>query len=141
MGYFAKILLIYLGLAIAISIAAPTMVFNGSSPADTTLLSWFDMSYDSTTGNYSYDPSGQLAINETGAFGTSGANPTSGWIDTLSQVFDWVKLVFKTLGSPITLMTTGAMVDAPAGLVFIIGIPLVFMLVIGLIGFIRSGQL
>jgi hypothetical protein len=57
-------------------------------------------------------------------------------------VFDWVKLIFKALFSPIILLTGGAVsgdATIATGLLLILGIPAVFLMIVGLIIWIRSG--
>jgi hypothetical protein len=136
-------------IAIAMCFAAPQYVFTGNSSAENTVLGWFNVGY--TPG--STDISGISISNSTG-FSSSASNATSsftsatnpaggsgilGFIDPIFQIFSWVKLFFVVIFSPIILLTGPAMAGAPAGLVLLITLPLVFMTILGLIIWIRSG--
>jgi hypothetical protein len=146
MAFLIKALMLYLVLAIAVSCAAPQFIFtNVNSPAEKTFLSWFNLHYDGTNivmGNSTLASSTDSASKAfTDASSPSSAGSLLGWIDPIFQVFSWIPLIFKALFSPIILLASPAMAGAPPGIMFILGIPLVFMTIIGLIGFIRSGQL
>jgi hypothetical protein len=153
MGMFTNALMLYLCLAIALSCAAPTVVFGdgGNSPAQKTFLSWFN------NGNSIYDGSGTngegLSIsstklsrdlgNATSDFSKPkdiGSNLRMTFIDPIFQIMSWIGLIFIVLGTPIALLS-GGLVGAPPILVVILGIPLVFMMLIGIIAFFRSGQI
>jgi hypothetical protein len=145
MGFFAKGLMLYLVLAIAVTCAAPQFVFTGGSPAESTLLSWFNLHYDGTsvtmTNTTLSSQTNTAAEGFTQTTTPATAGSLLGWIDPIFQVFSWIPLIFKALFSPIILLSSGAMAGAPPGIMLILGIPLVFMMIIGLFGFLRSGQL
>ena len=149
MAFLQRGLLIYLAIAVAMCFAAPQYIFTGDSSAESTVLGWFNIGY--TPG--STDITG-VSINNNTAFSGSASNATStftsatnpaggsgilGFIDPIFQIFSWIKLFFVVIFSPIILLTGPAMAGAPAGLVFLIVIPLVFMTLVGLIIWIRSG--
>lgn len=148
-GFLQRGILLYLMLAIAIVFAAPEVVFTNpnGSPAEATLLSWFDLDttdyYDLHFRNESNPQLSSSTIgNETNAFITptspSGSGGILGWLDPLYQVFSWVTLIFKMLFSPIILLTDPR-VAMPFSVVLLIGIPLVILFIVGLISWIRSG--
>lgn len=150
-GFLQRGVLLYLMLAIAIVFAAPQVVFTNpsGSPAQNTLLSWFDLD-TSDYSNLHFRNESVPALNpstignETNAFITptspSGSGGILGWLDPLYQVFSWVTLLFKMLFSPILLLTDPR-IAMPFSVVLLIGIPLVLLFIIGLIGWIRSGIL
>lgn len=153
MGFFQRGLLIYLCLAIAICFAAPSVVFNSGSAADNTVLSWFNLAYNPANCVGQVDQSNCITMtssvvsdnvgNTTGSFTTitspSSSGSLIGFIDPVFQVFSWIPLVFKVLFSPIILLSSSAMAGAPPQIMLMFGIPLVFMTIIGLIIWIRSG--
>lgn len=146
MGFFQRGLLIYLCIAIAIAMTMPSAIFNGNTPADNTVLSWFNLNYNSTSGNITMQNTTAASGLPTGSFQTptSPASSSSiiGFIDPIYQVFSWVGTVFKVLFSPIILLTSPAVAGdstIASGLLFIIGIPAVLLMIVGLLVWIRSG--
>lgn len=141
-GFLQRGLLLYLLIAIIMVFAAPQYVFSGNTPADKTVLAWFDMTYDNNTGSVSMG--GNFSSSQYGtAYGTmndptspAGANGILGFIDVFYQVFDWVKLFFKVIFSPILLFTN---VGMPTPIILILAVPLVLLFILGIIGWIRSG--
>lgn len=148
-GFLQRGILLYLCLAIAISFAAPDVVFDNlqGTPLGNNMLSWFDLKYDGTNVNFYNTTNPQFSNTGLVTNATQDiANPTTsssgggllGWIDTLYQVFDWIRLFFDMLFSPILLLTH-PLIAMPSSIVLIIGIPLVIMFIVGLIAWIRSG--
>jgi hypothetical protein len=148
MGFLQRGMLIYLGIAIAICMTMPSVIFSGGSPAENSVLSWFNLNYDSTTNTVSMQnttTSTQISSG-TDRF-LSPTSPSSsgsllGFVDPVYQVFSWIPLFFKVLFSPIILLMSPATTGAPvlaSSLLFIIGIPATFLMIIGLIIWIRSG--
>lgn len=149
MGFLMKGVLLYLLLAIAIAFAAPHMIFSSGSPADNTVLSWFNVRIDANDSIY-YDIGNYSASGDAGAgianLSTIPPLPTGsgflmGWIDPLLKVFSWVGTFGKVLFSPIIIFTKPEMSGAPIAILLIIGIPIVALFIIGLIGWIRSGEM
>ena len=157
MAFLQRGLLIYLFIALAMVFAYPQAIFNGNTPADNTVLSWFNLALNTTCTNvpgqtdfsncvYIPNSASQFSNtvgNNTNTF-TTPSSPSSsgsiiGFLDPVFQVFSWVGLFFKIIFSPIILLTSGVMVGAPTALILLFGIPLVFLMIIGLITFIRSG--
>jgi hypothetical protein len=145
MGFFQRGLLLYLCLAIAMAFAAPQVIFSGNSPADVTLLSWFSVNYDNSTGDISYvngssGLQGDAGTNAAESFGASRTTVTgflSFIIDGLWQVWSWVAAIFKVLFSPIILLTSPDL-HIPTPIIFVFAIPLTFLFIIGLIMWIRG---
>jgi hypothetical protein len=143
MGFLQRGLLIYMCLAIAMTFAAPQEVFSGGSPAENTVLSWFNINYDDGTGVVSMGDSTTSSNVDTSGL-TDPTSPGSsgsilGFLDPLYQVWSYVKLIFKVLFSPIIILTGPSMTGAPLPIVLILGVPLVFLTILGLIFWIRSG--
>lgn len=149
MGFLQRGLLIYLCIAIAVCMTMPSVLFNGNTPAENSVLSWFNLVYDPVTDTVTM---GNTTASTNIASGTAGfetpSSPSSsgsliGFIDPVFQVFSWVKLIFKVIFSPLILLTSPALVGGSPilanALMFIIGIPLVFLTIVGLIIWIRSG--
>jgi hypothetical protein len=141
MGFFQRGLLLYLCLAIAMAFAAPQVVFNGDSPAENNLLSWFNVERNVTDNT--------LSISDNSSFGgavdtdaeesfTATKSPLLGALDTLWQVFSWVGVIFKVIFSPIIVLTAPEL-NMPTAVIFVFAIPLTFLFIVGLIGWIRSG--
>lgn len=144
-GFLQRGLLLYLFVAIAVSMAVPDVIFGNGSPAGNSVMSWFDIdsSYTGTT---------PIITNQSDYFGDVGnatnslntlSSPSSsggilGWIDPLYQIFSWIPLMFRVLFSPVILLTD-ARVAMPGIVILIFAIPLVLMFILGLIGWIRSG--
>jgi len=134
-GFLQRGLLLYLFLAIAVSFAAPDVIFANGSPAGNNVLSWFDLSYNDVTGDVTASP--QFATDTQVQNATSGLETPSaisqsggilGWLDPLFQVFSWIPLIFKVLFSPILLLTN-PLIAMPTSVILIIGIPLVLLIV------------
>jgi hypothetical protein len=150
MGFLLKGSLLYLLLAVALAFGAPGTVFNGTNPTDATFLSWFNIRLDPATNVISYDTS---TYDPTGAASSSFGNLTAQWqaptnqgtffsgLDPLFQVFSWIGTFGKMLFSPIIMLTKPEMTGAPIAILFIIAIPIVLLFLIGIIGWIRSGEL
>jgi hypothetical protein len=147
MGFLMKGVLLYLLLAISIAFAAPHMIFSSGSPADNTVLSWFNVRIDSNDSIY-YNT---INYSSTGDAGPRVANlstipplPTGtgflAGIDPLLQVFSWVGTFGKMLFSPIVIFTNPEMSDAPIALLMLIGIPVVVLFILGIIIWIRNGE-
>jgi hypothetical protein len=126
----------------------PSVLFDGNTPAENSVLSWFNLEYNPVTDKVTLaSTTTSTAIDgATGSFETptspSGSGSILGFIDPVYQVFSWIPLIFKVLFSPIILVTSPAFAgDATlsSALLFIIGIPLTFMMIVGLIVWIRSG--
>lgn len=151
MGFFQRGLLLYLCLAIAIAFAAPSVIFhNTNSPADMTLLSWFNVNYDNSSGSgditYNQGSSGlqgDAGVQANASFSASRtqANTLGGFltfiIDGLWQVWNWITAIFKVLFSPIILLTSPNL-NLPTPIIFVFAIPLTFLFIIGLIMWIRG---
>lgn len=141
-GFLQRGLLLYLMIAIIMVFAAPQVVFSGTSPAKTTVLGWFDMTYDPVTGvvtqggNFSSDKYSDAASSMNQPTSPAGAGGILGFIDVFYQVFSWVVLFFQIIFSPIYLLTS---VNMPFGIVLILGVPLVLLFILGIISWIRSG--
>lgn len=158
MGFLQRGLLIYMCIAIAICMSMPGQLFNGNTPAENSVLSWFDLAYDSNTGQVTMQGSNSSTNIASGTDRLQNpTNPASsgsliGFIDPVFQVWSWIQLIFKVLFSPVVLLTNSGgtanpiiadhgQINSPLqmGLMFIFVIPLVFMTIIGLIIWIRSG--
>jgi len=157
MAFLQRGLIIYLFIALAMTFAYPQAIFNGNTPADNTVLSWFNLALNQTCinvpgqtdfSNCVYVPGSITAFsntvgNNTATF-TTPSSPSSsgsliGFLDPVFQVFSWIGLFFKVIFSPIIMLTSPIMTGAPTALTLLLGIPLVFLMIIGLITFIRSG--
>ena len=146
-GFLQRGILLYLFVAIAVSMAVPQVIFDNGSPAGNSVMSWFDLdsSYTGTT---------PIVTNTSDYFGTgvtsdaqsslsSQTSPSQsggilGWLDPLFQVFSWVPMIFRVIFSPIILLTDSR-VAMPGIVILIFAIPLVLLFIIGLIAWIRSG--
>jgi len=148
MGFLQRGLLIYLCIAIAICMTMPQIIFNGNTPADNSVLSWFNLNYDSTTNSISIGNTTTSTNIQSGTdrflspTSPSGSGSILGFLDPVFQIFTWIPLIFKVMFSPIILLTSAAVTgDAviSSALLLIIGIPAVFLMIVGLITWIRSG--
>lgn len=155
MGFLQRGLLLYLCIALAIAFASPQIIFSGNSPAQNTVLSWFNLQLNQSClvttastdqSNCIVTSSAQInpyVSNYSSSFTTPSSPASSGsligFIDPVFQVFSWVGVFFKTLFSPIILLSSPAMAGAPPAIMLLFGIPIVFMLIVGLIIWIRSG--
>jgi hypothetical protein len=149
MGFLQRGLLIYLTIAIAVCMTMPSVIFdNPNNAAERSVLSFFNLELNSTTGLVQ---TSSTTTSDTIASGTDGftkpSSPSSsgsllGFIDPVFQVFEWIGLFFKVLFSPIILLISPAAAGSAVlsnALLMIIGIPLVFMMIVGLVIWIRSG--
>ena len=144
MGFLQRGLLIYLTIAIAVCLTMPSIIFNNNgNPAERSVLSFFNMDYDNSTGDFAITSTTTSSNLDSGTSGfTQPSSPSSsgsllGFIDPVFQVFNWIGIFFKVLFSPIILLTSpelsaGAGV-LPTALLFIIGLPLVLMMLVGLV--------
>lgn len=154
MGFLQRGILIYLAIAIAVAMSMPSAIFNSGSPADNTVLSWFNLQYNPGTDTIQMKNTTNNGLNSglpTSNFGTPSSPASSGsligFIDPVYQVFSWIGTVFKVVGSPLYLLSGGSAavadtsVNSPMqmGLLLIFVIPLTLLMVIGLIIWIRSG--
>lgn len=150
MSFFQRGLLIYLCIAIAVCMSAPQIIFDSGTPAENSVLSWFQLQYDSNTNSVTMINSslsnnvnsGTESFQKTSSPAASGS--LLGFIDPIYQVFSWIPLIFKVIFSPIILLTGGsaAVVGNSAistGLMFVFAIPAVFLMIIALIMWLRSG--
>ena len=150
-GFLQRGVLLYLCLAIAVCFAAPEVVFDTEltkAPVDNTMLSWFDLESDGTSVDFRNTSKPDWSNDPLLANATAGLDnyktPSStgggllGWLDPLFQVFEWIKLLFRIIFSPILLLIDPR-IAMPSSIVLIIGIPLVIMMIIGMISWIRSG--
>lgn len=152
-GFLQRGVLLYLCLAIAVCFAAPEVVFDTygtGNTRDNTMLSWFDLQNygDGVEFKNTSDPnfaSGNVILDNATAGldnykspSTSQGGSLLGWLDPLFQVFDWIRLIFRIIFSPILLLTDPE-IAMPSSILLIIGIPLVIMMIIGMISWIRSG--
>jgi len=148
MGFIERGLLLYLVMAIACVFIAPTIIFNGSSPADSTVLSWFNIEYTNNEARITSATLSSDANNATNNLAGAQTSATSGL--TLLSIFDpigqfvsgavsWFKLFFKVLFSPIVLLSSPEFSGMHPAVMFIFGIIPVFLVIIGIIVFIRSG--
>lgn len=145
-GFLQRGLLLYLIVAICITFTAPEVIFDSGSPRDNTVLSWFDMTYNESSGevitNNQWGSGSSSEINNSMTQtnpASSGSGSILGFLDPLFQVFSWIGLIFKVIFSPITIMID-PLVSMPSGVVLIIGVPLVLLMIFGLISWIRSGM-
>jgi len=142
MGYLERGLLLYLLLALAITFAYPQVVFTGQ--AGETVLQWFDVSYNSSTDTVSVGSAmSSSATNATADLAIAPDTSGTGFLylfDPIFQVLSWFLLIFAILFSPIMLLGSGnpGMAGAPTAVVFMIGLPLVLLMVIALIKFFRG---
>ena len=149
MAFLLKGILVYLLLAIAVTMWAPQVIFNSGSPSDATVLSWFKIKLDANNQPY-YDTGGAYALNGSAATSvaqmgnvpiTPSGNPTllTG-LDSLFQVFSWIATFGKVLFSPIIIFSSPAMTGAPMALLWIFAIPIVLLFLVSIIAWIRSGE-
>jgi hypothetical protein len=149
MGFLAKGVLLYLLLAVAIAFAAPSIIFSSDSPSDSTVLSWFNIRLNSTDNSIYYNTTTYSITGEANTsysqLLTTPALPTGtgflGFIDPLLHVFSWIATFGKVLVSPIIMFTHPEMTGAPIAILMIIGIPIVLLFLLGIIGFIRNGEM
>jgi hypothetical protein len=150
MGFLLKGVLLYLLLSIAIALAVPNIVFENGSPTDATVLGWFNKSIKLDSNNniyqvpeaYSLDGDVQDTISNLSMVPQL---PTGtgflGFIDPLLHTFGFIGTIAKVFASPIIVMSKPEMTGIPIGFILIIIIPLVALFIIGLIGWIRSGEM
>ena len=146
-GFLQRGILLYLFVAIAVSMAVPQVIFDNGSPAGNSVMSWFDLdsTYTGTTPivTNTSDYFGNAVTSDAQSSLSSQTSPSQsggilGWLDPLFQVFSWVPMMFRVIFSPIILLTDSR-VAMPGIVVLIFAIPLVLLFILGLIGWIRSG--
>lgn len=151
MSWIAKGLLMYLFLAMAFSFAYPEAVFctqsspiacENGKPLATTPLTWFDMSYNQNTGNITLSGVGDSAYNSTHSLSVVQKGGSVGTVllifEPIGQILQWFALIFAVIISPITIFTSPIMAGAPIAITFLFAIPLVFIVMVGLVFWIRG---
>lgn len=135
MGLLTKILMIYLFLSIGALMYNPSAVLGNSKQADT-VLSFFNIN------ETNYQNFGSFNVSSEGSNANQGmlAPPVEKpnfllLIDPVFQIFEWIKIIFKVITAPIQLLVYSA---APWQLQYILGLPLVFLLLIAIILIIRG---
>lgn len=144
MALWQKMIMIYLAIAIGCAFWQPAIVFNNAE----TPLSYFDIDSSnwnttktiSTSSNLgtaidraSQEGSNQQPIN---SGGTTSFNPINFIIDTTYAIIKFVQLLFNIIFAPIDIMVVGLF---PVELIYILGVPLVLMLIISIMGWIKTG--
>ena len=147
MGFLEKGLIIYLCLAIACVFWQPSIIFEGSEQGNSVLSFIGINSYNQTTNEPIIDPVGSTSNdvnNSNSQLSTSRTSETSLGnfqfiVDPIFNAFGWVNLFFKVLFSPWIIFTSPQMGNAPLPIFFIYAVPIIFITLIGIIFFIRSG--
>lgn len=148
MNALGKIIMIYLFLAISITIWNPSIIF-GNDVYGATFISMFpnQVQYNATS-NQVYYPTGsnqQFQFNQTteSALGKLSETPNvanSGgllnYADPILMIVGFFSILLKFVFSPIIFLFA---VNAPIVFILMIGLPLVILFLWGLISFIRSG--
>jgi hypothetical protein len=147
-----KIILVYLCMAIAVSMFFPQVVLNPDE--QTSVLGLFDVSYNSTSkevymGSSQYFKDSTLNSelvqtdnNNTGIFQNiidTGQQYYQSFIDGLKNVMGAVKIFTKFIFSPIIFVSSPDLLgDAPIYVKLIFALPLILMAFFGLVKFIRG---
>ena len=144
----AKVLLIYLCIAIAVSLFFPQTILQGE---DNNLLRVFKVYYNESTDSiqiysgFADDDLQTLVFDDEdkpGFFQSilgSASDFFQSFVDGLRNVLGVIKILFKFLFSPfIFIMTPELMGSAPIYVKMIFALPLVLLALVGLIKFIRG---
>lgn len=146
MGLFSNMAILYLCIAIAISFWQPTLVL-GNSPQAQSVLNFFNVGIDdsgnpmvaSTWNNQTSDASDRLlAQGRQNDKDNSAVNIFLSIIDVTWNTIVYISLFFRVLFAPLIILLSPAMAGIPTALVFVIGIPLVFMGLLSIIMIIRG---
>lgn len=146
MGFLQRGLLLYLAIAIGVTFASAPILYGEDNQADKTVLSWFNIEINQTskqpyvpyTANFSYGN----GTDGSQQYFDSAKPPSSGlgifgFIDPIWQIWDWVRVFFKTIFSPFVVLLDPSL-QLPTPIIFVFVIPLTFMFIVGLIMWIRG---
>lgn len=149
MGFFEKGILLYLLLAVAISLWQPSIIFDTSTAQANTPLSWFNIQLNTTTNQVYYDT--QDGYNVTGDVQTGlnealrvdripqGTNFLT-FLDPIFKVLSFLAVILKILFAPIIIFTKPQFTGLPVSFMLIFVIPLVALMLISILKWIRNGE-
>lgn len=144
MAFLEKGLLLYLCFAIACSFWQPNIIFGeGNVNMLTTMYNFNENSVTPAVVNNSVG-FGDTGLNNPDQMFKSGKEGTSSfqWIvDPLGNIIGFIGMFFKALFSPFTIFMymINPQVGAPVPIMWIFAVPLIFLVFLGFIIFIRSG--
>lgn len=149
MGFFEKGILLYLLLAVAISLWQPSIIFDGSTSQADTPLGWFNVKLNTTNNEVYYDTGDgynvtgdvQTGINEALRVDRipQGTNFLT-FLDPIFKVLSFLAVVIKILFAPIIIFTKPQFTGLPMSFMLIFVIPLVALVLISILKWIRNGE-
>ena len=149
MGFIDKIILLYVCMGIAVAFWQPSLVFEHNSA----ISNLYNIPYNQSTAvagipgcsadgigcfgsNYSSQIQNQSVISS--IFNQLGG-VTGSFIDSLNNVIGFFQTAFNFLFWPYVLFSNKPMSDAPTSLFYIFAIPMVTLLLIAIVNWVRSG--
>lgn len=144
MAFWQRMVLLYLAMAIGCAFWQPNIVFdNGETP-----LSFFNLDANNwnTTKSLSSNTDLSNSINratqegtnqqQVNTAGTTSFNPLNFIIDTTFAIIKFIKMLFNIIFAPFNIMVQG---EFPVEVIYMLGIPIVFMMIIALFGWLKQG--
>ena len=138
MAFLEKGLLLYLCFCIGCSFWNPTLVFGNQNM----LTNMFNINSTNISTTQGVDFGNQNFNNPSQEFkvGYEGTNQQTQWVvDPLGNTISFIGNIFQFLFSPFTIFMNLIGLGAPISILFVFAIPIVFLVWLGILIFVRSG--